>query len=353
MLLKENFTEHHIRELQTISGRDPALIERAVYAFGLLDAISTVGMPFVFKGGTSLMLLFEHPMRLSADIDIIVNPGVDIDRYIREASKIFPFESVEEQKRKGKNNIEKRHFKFTYASPLAQGRTLYILLDIVMEENHYGTTIEREIKNELLLTNQDDRKVRMPDINGILADKLTAFAPKTTGIPLHSGKNMEIMKQFYDICTLMDKADDFKEVEETYKEIVTAEIGYRGGRITREDCLKDSYQAALCIAGRGRINPEEYREYLEGIRDLGGHIYIERYTPEVAAIRAPKVMYLAVCMLKMQMYEAIDKPDDFVKMKFQDDGLKCLKYLRAPAPMSYAYAIQAERLMNEAQRKSV
>ncbi|HUM85066.1 MAG TPA: hypothetical protein PLN48_15075 [Lachnospiraceae bacterium] len=50
MLLKENFTEHHIRELQKISGRDPALIERAVYAFGLLDAISTVGMPFVFKG---------------------------------------------------------------------------------------------------------------------------------------------------------------------------------------------------------------------------------------------------------------------------------------------------------------
>ena len=68
MLLKENFTEHHIRELQKISGRDPALIERAVYAFGLLDAISTVGMPFVFKGGTSLMLLFEHPMRLSADL---------------------------------------------------------------------------------------------------------------------------------------------------------------------------------------------------------------------------------------------------------------------------------------------
>ena len=93
--------------------------------------------------------------------------------------------------------------------------------------------------------------MRIPDINGILADKLTAFASKTTGIPLHSGKSMEIMKQFYDICTLMDKADDFKEVEKSYKEIVTAEIGYRGGTITREDCLKDSYQAALCIVGRG------------------------------------------------------------------------------------------------------
>ena len=53
-MLKREFNEHHIRELQKISGRDPALIERAVYAFGLLDAISTVGMPFVLKAERAL-----------------------------------------------------------------------------------------------------------------------------------------------------------------------------------------------------------------------------------------------------------------------------------------------------------
>ena len=56
MLSKNNFTEEHIRSLQTESRRDPLLLERCVYAFGLLEAIITVGMPFVFKGGTSLML---------------------------------------------------------------------------------------------------------------------------------------------------------------------------------------------------------------------------------------------------------------------------------------------------------
>ena len=69
MLKKENFTEEHIRDLQSASHRDPLLLERSVYAFGLLEAITRVGMPFIFKGGTCLMLLLERPMRLSTDID--------------------------------------------------------------------------------------------------------------------------------------------------------------------------------------------------------------------------------------------------------------------------------------------
>lgn len=35
MLSKDNFTEAHIRSLQKESKRDPALLERSVYAFGL------------------------------------------------------------------------------------------------------------------------------------------------------------------------------------------------------------------------------------------------------------------------------------------------------------------------------
>ena len=90
MLTKDNFTEEHIRNLQNASHRDPSLLERSVYAFGLLEAITRVGMPFIFKGGTCLMLLLDHPMRLSTDIDIIVAPGTDLDAFIDEAGKIFP-----------------------------------------------------------------------------------------------------------------------------------------------------------------------------------------------------------------------------------------------------------------------
>ena len=40
------------------------------------------------------MLLLERPMRLSTDIDIIVAPGTDLNTFIEEAGKIFPFVSV-------------------------------------------------------------------------------------------------------------------------------------------------------------------------------------------------------------------------------------------------------------------
>ena len=114
MIRRESFMEEHIRELQKTSKRDPVLLERGGYAFGLLGALARVGMPFRFKGGTCLILLMDKPRRLSTDIDIIVDPDTDLDDYLEKASEIFPSISVEEQRRVGKNNIVKRHFKFTY-----------------------------------------------------------------------------------------------------------------------------------------------------------------------------------------------------------------------------------------------
>ena len=94
---KENFSESHIRTLCAKSKRDPGLIERTIFAFGLLNALCEVGLPFVFKGGTSLMLLLKRPRRLSTDIDIVVAPGTDVGGYLEKAAKIFPFLAREEQ----------------------------------------------------------------------------------------------------------------------------------------------------------------------------------------------------------------------------------------------------------------
>ena len=40
MIQPISFSEEHIRELQKTSKRDPVLLERAVYAFGLLEALA-------------------------------------------------------------------------------------------------------------------------------------------------------------------------------------------------------------------------------------------------------------------------------------------------------------------------
>lgn len=51
-------------------------------------------MPFIFKGGTSLLVLLDHPRRLSTDIDIIVDKDTDLDDYISKAGTIFPSKPV-------------------------------------------------------------------------------------------------------------------------------------------------------------------------------------------------------------------------------------------------------------------
>lgn len=68
MLSKENFTKDYIERLRKQNWLDPMLLERTIYAFGLLEALARVGMPFIFKGGTSLMLLLNKPRRLSTVI---------------------------------------------------------------------------------------------------------------------------------------------------------------------------------------------------------------------------------------------------------------------------------------------
>ena len=56
MIKKESYSLENIRNIQTESKSDPAIIERVVFAFGLLESLCKVGLPFIFKGGTSLML---------------------------------------------------------------------------------------------------------------------------------------------------------------------------------------------------------------------------------------------------------------------------------------------------------
>lgn len=346
MLKKENFTEEHIRDLQSASHRDPLLLERSVYAFGLLEAITRVGMPFIFKGGTCLMLMLERPMRLSTDIDIIVAPGTDLNTFIEEAGKIFPFVSVEEQVRKGKNNIEKRHFKVVYESPVME-RSIYILLDVLFEDAKYKRLIAKPIKNELILTDGEDLTVQIPSVESILGDKLTAFAPHTTGILLNSNKDMEIIKQLYDVMTLIEVAEDFTEVRETYYSLVQDEIAYRGLDIGPGDALRDTYNATVSIASRGKVSKEDYVSYLQGLRDVRSHIYVENFSAEEASKRVPVVMYLVACLLKNVPFEKDIDPAAYLGAGFISDELKALKSLRKVAPAGYACAVKADRLLNE------
>ena len=346
MINKASFEEDHIRMIQKQSHRDPILIERVIYAFGLLEALVKVNLPFIFKGGTCLMLLLSEPRRLSTDIDIVVKPGTDIDEYIKRAGEIFPFISQEEKIRKGKNDIVKRHFKFTYNSPVNQ-KPFYILLDVLFEDNHYQKTEEKEIKMDMLLCEGNALKVCVPDIDSILGDKLTAFAPHTSGIPINSGKDMEIMKQMYDVSSLIHEFKNFDSVCNSYFSVCNAEIEYRGKEFSAKDCLLDTFMTSLCIASRGKNNSDEYPIYVKAIKDLHDHVFSENYSAEIAAMRAPEIMYMTMCILKGNRFEKVENYLDYSDRQIQNELLTPLKYLRKANPISYAYVIKTDEIYTD------
>jgi hypothetical protein len=346
MLTKDNYTLEHINELRKNKNTDTFILERSIYAFGLLEALCKVKMPFIFKGGTSLMLLLEHPRRLSTDVDIIVPQGTDVESYLKKVKDVFPFEKVVQQERIGKNGIAKKHYKFYYKSPVKNDALFYILLDILFEENHYARIVRKPIKNDLLNTQGEDLEVVLPSVDCILGDKLTAFAPHTTGIPLGIGKELEIIKQMYDVAALIDVFDDFEDVYNSYMAIVETEINYRGLDISANEVLMDTIDTAACIAGRGQLG-NEYPMYLAGIKSISTHIYDERYSAEKAVQSACKTMYLAACILRKSNFEKIIDCNLYLDCNIGKSNYSKLSKLRKFNAEAFAYVVKTVELLEK------
>lgn len=346
MLTKDNYTLEHINELRKNKNTDTFILERSIYAFGLLEALCKVKMPFIFKGGTSLMLLLEHPRRLSTDVDIIVPQGTDVESYLKKVKDVFPFEKVVQQERIGKNGIAKKHYKFYYKSPVKNDTLFYILLDILFEENHYARIVRKPIKNDLLNTQGEDLEVVLPSVDCILGDKLTAFAPHTTGIPLGIGKELEIIKQMYDVAALIDVFDDFEDVYNSYMAIVETEINYRGLDISANEVLMDTIDTAACIAGRGQLG-NEYPMYLAGIKSISTHIYDERYSAEKAVQSACKTMYLAACILRKSNFEKVIDCNLYLDCNIGKSNYSKLSKLRKFNAEAFAYVVKTVELLEK------
>lgn len=194
-----------IAEKRMKFSKDPSLMESMIYALYLLEQLQLSGLDFIFKGGTSLLLLLDEPKRFSVDIDIILNPRITRSELEGILSKIVEesvFEKVElDIRRSYIGEIPKAHYKFIFLSSFAN-RGVHgdvvsipereILLDIVFEDTHYPCVVDRRVETEWLLQLGDPVIVKTPDVNSITGDKLTADAPNTTGVPYNVGKERKL-----------------------------------------------------------------------------------------------------------------------------------------------------------------
>lgn len=80
MILNESLHTDWIHSNREKFHADPIIIEKVIRALVLLEALQSVNLSFIFKGGTSLMLMIQEPRRFSIDIDIIIeNKEQDIE----------------------------------------------------------------------------------------------------------------------------------------------------------------------------------------------------------------------------------------------------------------------------------
>lgn len=278
--------------------KDYALVEKTIRAFSLLEALVRSGCPLLFKGGSSCMLHLNTSKRLSIDIDIICPPGTRIEDYLHRYSSEYGFGEVKLVERISRTDVPKTHAKFFYqvAYPATGGEDK-ILLDVLFEDIHYANVVTLPIQSPFLKTEGEPVMVNLPSREDLLGDKLTAFAPHTTGIPFFKGErncSMEIIKQLFDVASLFDIVSDISITAETFKKFAAVELGYR--HLDPSDIksvLDDIYNTAVCICLRGLQNSEEYQLLQGGINRIKSFIYSERYDINSAIVNASKAAYLS------------------------------------------------------------
>jgi hypothetical protein len=278
---------------------DIVLIEKAIRAFSLLESLALSGCPFVFRGGTALMLHLDSAKRLSIDIDVICPPGTNIEEFVQKHTQEYGFGEVKLVKRVNPYNVPKTHAKFFYqVTYVTNTLTEYILLDVLFEDINYHDLVLLPIQSRFLKLEGEPVLVNVPGKADMLGDKLTAYAPNTTGIPYFKGEkdcSMEIIKQLFDIASLFDVTGDLSVVSETFKKFVAVELQYRN--LDPENIaqvLNDIYQTSLCICLKGQVEPDTFKRLQAGTKRIQSFIHCEKYKIDNAIANASKAAYLSV-----------------------------------------------------------
>lgn len=335
--------------------KDASLLEKAIRALSLLESLEISGCPFVFKGGTALMLHLNSSRRLSIDVDIVCKPGLDIREYIGKNAKEYGFTETKEIERTSRNNVPKSHAEYRYEVSYPSGHPSdKILLDVLYEDIEYNHTVDLPIESPLLKTEGEPIMVTCPSMEDMLGDKLTAFAPHTTGIPFFKKDkafSMEIMKQLFDIGSIFDLINDLSIVRKTFLGLVPIELGYRKmDHLSPDDVLEDAYKTALNICLRGGLSRQEYEYLTNGAHRVGSFIIVEKYSMEKAIRDAAKVAYLTQLILygrdTIQHYKK-EMDDSLAAEMIRDQKLNILNRIKKISLEAFYYCRRLEELQSK------
>jgi hypothetical protein len=260
------------------------------------------------------------------------------------------YESVERVQRG--TDIPKSHAKFFYKVSFLDdcNRNEHILLDVLNEDCHYIKTTKLPIKHPFLHYNGNPNMVLVPSVEDILGDKLTAFAPNTTGIPYFKKDrdcSLEIIKQLYDIGRLFDKVENLNITAQAFHKIATVELSYRGLDDDKKTIFDDIRSTALCLATRGKEGIGNFDLLTRGVSRIKSFMFQNKYSLEDAITDAAKAAYIATCIERgvMNLKKYSGNPADISQLNVPSTLTSRLNKLKRTSPEAIYYWIQIGELI--------
>jgi hypothetical protein len=301
MIRRDCFSRGWLQKKREQFGKvDPGILEKCIHALALLGHLGDSGLEFIFKGGTSLLLHVSSIKRLSIDIDIVCNEkGEKLDKILAEIARMSPFTDFTEDDRGARGLPHRRHFRFYYNQVPGGHPAPFILLDVVEDECTLPL-VKKTICSDFIEVERDVA-VTIPTIEGLLGDKLSAFAPNTIGVPYTTSRGvnqaMQVAKQMFDIGELFNIAEDVSQIIEAYNCSFHKENSYRDSGFTIDQVLEDTISTGskLCHWGlKGYKEDTGISLLVEGAKNLSSHLVQSSFRPNIEAkIAASKAALVA------------------------------------------------------------
>lgn len=299
-----------------------------------------------------MLLLKDQRHRLSIDIDIIFPPGTEIEEYL-QAYKDYGFIDYKPVERIQRGTeIPKTHSKFFYQVAFIDGtdRKEKILLDVLNEDCNYEEVVMLPVKSMFIKTIGETNVVKVPSIEDILGDKLTAYAPNTTGIPYVKNGNdtgMEIIKQLYDIARLFEQVNNFDITTKSFGKIAEVELSYRKLGNNPKLIFEDVRQTSLCLATRGMEGIGRFDALQSGIQRIKSFMFNGKYLIDNAIKDAARAAYIATLLeagqTAIEKYD--DNPEPIVSLEIAPTLTSRLNKLKRISPEAYFYWAKTSELL--------
>jgi predicted nucleotidyltransferase component of viral defense system len=346
MIKPESFSKDWIesfRKQKQYAKISPGHLEKMIHALALIEQLTLQGFDFVFKGGTSLILILKEALRFSIDVDIITSiTHEQLEKHLDKVIENSHFTKWElDTERSFKNKIPKGHY-YIYFDSLYTSEASFILLDVIFDENSYTNTQEVKVISKWLQTDEPVQTVKVPTQDAILGDKLTAFAPSTIGIPYKNNKDMEIIKQLFDVYQLIAEQTNPENVLRNYEAVAKKQISYHEMTITHSEVLQDTIDTAIILAKREKNIGDDkikFDELQDGIKKFKNQLMTGNFNIEQAQVASARAAYISSKLKTNDLthLEIYSDKSSIEKLNIENQNFGFLQRFKKTNPEAFFY----------------